>query len=146
MYFRPLETEANTQKTEILFTKYCLIGSMDCLFKWEGPIDIVRQMPDEATDKTERTFCISFSPVRSVISISKNIILFNKKTDIQNTMNLMVGQPTKEALKTCLYVLNKQDQVNYANSTFILKNLLISRGCQNGSIGQSGPGGQGGSG
>ena len=75
----------------------------------------------------ERTFCISFSPVRSVISILKNIILFKKKTDIQNTMNLMVGQPTKEALKTCLYVLNKQDQVNNANSAFILKNLLISR-------------------
>ena len=53
-------------------------------------------MPDEATDKTERAFCISFFPVRSAISILKNIIIFNKKTDIQNTMNLMVGQPTKQ--------------------------------------------------
>ena len=113
---------------------------MDCLFKWEGPIDIVRQMPDEATDKTERTFCISFSPVRSVISILKNIIIFKKKTDIQNTINLMVEQPTKKALKTYLYVLNKQDQVNNANSAFILINLLIIRGCQSGLIGQVNPG------
>ena len=36
MWHRPLETEANTQKTEILFIKYCLIGSIDCLYKWEG--------------------------------------------------------------------------------------------------------------
>ena len=130
MWHRPLETEANTQKTEILFTKYCLIGSMDCLFKWEGPIDIVRQMPDEATDKTERTFCISFSPVRSVISILKNIIIFKKKTDIQNTINLMVEQPTKKSIenisirfkqtrpskqcKFCIYLDKSSDQSGFS--------------------------------
>ena len=40
----------------------------------------------------------------------------------------------------------KQNQVNNANSEFILINLLISLGCRNGSIGQGGPDGQGGSG
>ena len=35
--------------------------------------------------------------------------------------------------------IQKQDQVNNANSAFILINCLISRGCQSGSIG---PGGQ----
>ena len=45
--------------------------------------------------------------------------------------------------------IQKQDQVNNANSAFILINLLISQGCQNGLIGQGGlggPGGQGGQG
>ena len=38
----------------------------------------------------------------------------------------------------------KQNQVNNANSAFILINLLISLGCQSSSIGQGGPGGPGG--
>ena len=37
----------------------------------------------------------------------------------------------------------KQDQVNNANSAFILINRLISRGFQSGSIGPGGPGGPG---
>ena len=52
-----------------------------------------------------------------------------------------------------LHVFNKewkqQDQVNNANSAFILNNSLISRGFQSGSIcigGLGGPGGQGGQG
>ena len=37
-----------------------------------------------------------------------------------------------------------QDQVNNANSAFILINLLISQGFQSGSIGPGGPGSPGG--
>ena len=33
------------------------------------------------------------------------------------------------------------DKVNNANSAFFLKNLLISRGCHSGSIGEGGPAG-----
>ena len=40
----------------------------------------------------------------------------------------------------------QQDKVNHANSAFILINLLISRGCHSGSIGQGGLGGPIGSG
>ena len=35
--------------------------------------------------------------------------------------------------------IQKQDQVNNANSAFILINCLISQGCQSGSIGQGSP-------
>ena len=38
----------------------------------------------------------------------------------------------------------KQNQVNNANSAFILINLLISQGCHSGSFGQDDPGGPGG--
>ena len=40
----------------------------------------------------------------------------------------------------------QQDKVNHANSAFILINLLISRGCHSGSIGQGSLGGPSGSG
>ena len=40
----------------------------------------------------------------------------------------------------------EQDQVNYLNSAFILKNCLISRDRQSGLIGQGGQGGPGGPG
>ena len=67
--------------------------------------------------------------MRTTLRSSSLIKKLTSRTSLE-LLRRSVWQGTKEDIKA------EQDQVNNANSAFILKNLLISRGCQSGLIGQ----------